>query len=48
MVGFLLRVGTGDEKPQAVTDLLNAAEPRTARVPSAPGRGLFLWRVWYR
>ncbi len=48
MVGFLLRVGTGAEKPEAVTDILNAAKPRTARVPSAPGRGLFLWRVWYR
>ena len=48
MVGFLLRVGSGDEKPTAVTELLDAAEPRTARVPSAPGRGLFLWRVWYK
>ena len=48
MVGFLLRVGTGDEKPEAVTELLKAAEIRTARVPSAPGRGLFLWRVWYK
>lgn len=47
MVGFLLRVGTGDEKPEAVTELLDAAATRTARVPSAPGRGLFLWRVWY-
>lgn len=48
MVGFLLRVGIGEEKPEAVTELLKAAEMRTARVPSAPGRGLFLWRVWYK
>lgn len=48
MVGFLLRVGVGDETPAAVTDLLETAAPRTARVPSAPGRGLFLWKVWYR
>ena len=48
MVGFLLRVGIGEEKPEAVTELLKAAEIRTARVPSAPGRGLFLWRVWYK
>ena len=47
MVGFLVRVGKGDEKPETVTELLDAAEPRTARVPSAPSRGLFLWRVWY-
>jgi len=48
MVGFLLRVGEGAEKPEAVTELLDAASPRTARVPTATGRGLFLWKVWYR
>ena len=48
MVGFLLRVGIGEEKPEAVTELLKAAEIRTARVPSAPARGIFLWRVWYK
>ncbi len=47
MVGFLLRVGLGDEKPCAVTEILEAAEPRTARVPTAPSRGLFLWKVFY-
>ena len=47
MVGFLLRVGTGNERPEAVTELLEAAAPRTARVETATGRGLFLWRVWY-
>ena len=48
MVGFLLSVGKGNEKPAAVTELLATAAPRTARVETAPGRGLFLWKVWYR
>lgn len=48
MVGFLLRVGSGAEKAEAVKELLDSAESRTARVPSAPPAGLFLWRVWYR
>lgn len=47
MVGFLVRVGLGDERPEAVTELLDAAAPRTARVPTACPRGLFLWKVWY-
>lgn len=47
MAGFLLRVGVGDEKPEAVTELLAACAPRKARVPTAPPHGLFLWRVWY-
>jgi len=47
MVGFLIRVGKGEEKPAAVTDMLETLPPRTARVPTAPGRGLFLWKVWY-
>ena len=48
MVGFLLAVGVGREKPIAVKELLEAAAPRTARVETAPGRGLFLWKVFYR
>jgi len=48
MVGFLLRVGEGREPIEAVSELLRIAEPRTARVPSAPAQGLFLWRVWYK
>ncbi len=47
MVGFLVRVGLGDEKPEAVTELLEKHPPRTARVPTATGRGLFLWKVFY-
>ena len=47
MVGFLLRVGAGQEKPESVAVLLSPGTVRTARVPSAPAAGLFLWRVWY-
>ncbi len=47
MVGFLLSVGKGGEKPSAVKELLQAADPRTARVETAPSRGLFLWKVFY-
>ena len=48
MVGFLLRVGEGAEKPEAVSELLESRAPRKARVPSAAAQGLFLWRVWYK
>ncbi len=48
MVGFLVSVGKGNEKPEAVKELLDAAAPRTARVETAPGRGLFLWKVFYK
>lgn len=47
MVGFLLRVGEGAERPEAVGELLASRAPRKARVPSAAAQGLFLWRVWY-
>lgn len=48
MAGFLMRVGEGAEAPEAVGKLLSAAESRTARVPTAPPQGLFLWKVWYK
>jgi len=48
MVGFLVSVGRGREKPEAVRELLEARAPRTARVETAPARGLFLWKVFYR
>jgi tRNA U38,U39,U40 pseudouridine synthase TruA len=48
MVGFLIRIGEGAEKPHAVTELLTSCAPRKARVPSAPPNGLYLWRVWYK
>jgi tRNA pseudouridine38-40 synthase len=47
MVGFLLSVGKGNERPEAVTELLEAAAPRTARVETACPRGLSLWKVFY-
>ncbi|MBR4652208.1 MAG: tRNA pseudouridine(38-40) synthase TruA [Kiritimatiellae bacterium] len=47
MVGFLVRVGRGEERPEAVADLLARHPARTARVPTATGRGLFLWKVFY-
>ena len=47
MVGYLLRVGRGSEKPESVSELLDEAAPRTARVPTAPACGLFLWKVFY-
>ena len=48
MVGFLISVGKGNERPEAVRELLEAAAPRTARVETAPARGLFLWKVFYK
>lgn len=47
MVGMLLRIGHGQERPERVTELLDSAAERTAHVPSAPPQGLVLWRVWY-
>ncbi len=47
MVGFLLSIGKGNERPEAVRELLEAKTPRTARVETAPSRGLFLWKVFY-
>ena len=47
MVGFLVSVGKGNEQPCAVKELLEAKTPRTARVETAPPRGLFLWKVFY-
>ena len=47
MVGFLISVGKGNERPEAVRELLEAKTPRTARVETAPSRGLFLWKVFY-
>ncbi len=48
MVGFLIAVGKGNEPPSAVRELLQAKTPRTARVETAPARGLSLWKVFYR
>ncbi len=47
MTGLLLRIGGGQEPEDLVERLLASPSPRTARVPSSPPQGLFLWRVWY-
>ena len=46
LAGWLIRVGEGAEPPDA-TDAVLAARVRTARVPTAPPQGLFLWEVRY-
>jgi len=47
LAGFLIRVGQGALPPESAVDIL-ASRIRTARVPTAPPQGLFLWRVNYR
>lgn len=47
LAGFLIRVGQGDLPPEAAHDILSS-QTRTATVPTADARGLFLWRVRYR
>lgn len=47
LTGFLVRVGVGEVPPEAARSILDSRN-RTARVPTAPARGLFLWRVLYR
>ena len=47
MVGYLIRVGLREEKPETVTWFLDTKPARTARVPTALARGLFLWKVFY-
>ncbi len=46
LAGFLIRVGTGAVPPGEARRIL-AGRRRTARVPTAPPEGLFLWKVWY-
>jgi len=46
MTGFLIRVGEGALEPSTAGQILHAAT-RTARVPTAPPQGLFLWSVRY-
>jgi len=46
LAGFLIRVGEGAVPPEAARSILNSRE-RTARVPTAPPQGLFLWNVFY-
>lgn len=46
LAGFLIRVGEGAVPPEAAKTILHSKE-RTARVPTAPPQGLFLWQVTY-
>ncbi|MBU4211993.1 MAG: tRNA pseudouridine(38-40) synthase TruA [Verrucomicrobia bacterium] len=46
LAGFLIRVGAGAVPPEEALRILHS-KIRTARVPTAPPQGLFLWRVWY-
>ncbi len=46
LAGFLIRVGRGELPPDSAREILGS-RLRTARVPTAPPQGLFLWRVFY-
>ena len=46
LAGFLIRVGEGAVEPGVAHDILTSGQ-RTARVPTAPPEGLFLWHVTY-
>ena len=46
LVGFLIRVGEGAVPPSEAKVILSSGV-RTARVPTAPPQGLFLWDVTY-
>lgn len=46
LAGVLIRVGAGELSPDQLPGIL-ASRVRTARVPTAPPQGLFLWQVRY-
>ena len=46
LAGWLIRVGEGAAPAAQTTEIL-ASRRRTARVPTAPPEGLFLWKVEY-
>lgn len=46
LAGHLIRVGLG-QVPAEGTDEILRSRRRTARVPTAPPQGLFLWKVYY-
>ncbi len=46
LAGWLIRVGRGEVPPEQTATILASCE-RTARVPTAPPQGLFLWQVEY-
>ena len=43
LAGFLIRVGEGEVPPAQAATILDS-RTRTARVPTAPPQGLFLWQ----
>lgn len=47
LAGFLIRIGRHEISPDTARTIL-ASKLRTARVPTAPPEGLFLWKVYYR
>jgi tRNA pseudouridine38-40 synthase len=46
LAGFLIRVGKGELTPTDAGQILDSGV-RTAKVPTAPALGLFLWNVIY-
>ncbi len=46
LAGWLIRVGRGEVSSEQTAGILASCE-RTARVPTAPPQGLFLWQVDY-
>ncbi|WP_243292415.1 tRNA pseudouridine(38-40) synthase TruA [Bacillus sp. FJAT-47783] len=46
LVGTLLEVGSGKRSPMDIKNII-AAKSRNAAGKTAPGKGLFLWRVYY-
>ena len=46
LAGFLIRVGQGEVSPVETEEILKS-KTRTARVPTAPPEGLWLWNVFY-
>ncbi|MFC1497921.1 tRNA pseudouridine(38-40) synthase TruA [Verrucomicrobiota bacterium] len=46
LAGFLIKVGEG-AKPPTDAKIILSSRKRTARVPTAPPQGLFLWNVIY-
>lgn len=46
LAGHLIRVGLGEVPPEETAAILES-KTRTAHVPTAPARGLFLWKVYY-
>jgi len=46
IVGYLIKVGEGRLDPSTAKGIL-CSRIRTAKVPTAPPQGLFLWKIYY-